>query len=319
MTTRTTKRYSSGAARDHSTVERLTNGLGWFSIGLGVAEIAAPGAVANMIGVRNSAKSRALLRLYGFRELAAGIGILTQSRPAGWLWARVGGDAVDLFSLAPAMGSTRNEKTKLSVAMASVAGVTAADVYCATQLSAGRQGSERSTAKVVRTIIVDRPAEEAYKFWHDFENLPRFMTYLESVRSTGDRRTHWVARGPAGARIQWDAEMVLDDPNRMIAWRFVDGSVFEHSGSVRFGRAPGDRGTLVRVEMDFSSNRAAAALGKVLQMDVGRRISHDLRNFKQVIEVGEVTQSDASVHPGMDPAQPEPVDHAAQPEPVYQQ
>lgn len=303
------RHHRQDATHDCSTTERLANGLGWFSIGLGVAEVIAPGMVANVIGVRNNVKSRTLLRFYGLRELAAGVGILTQYRPAGWLWARVGGDAVDLWSLASAMGSSRNEKGKLTFAMVSVAGVTAADVYCAQQLSGGTERSERSSSKVVRTIIVDRPAAEAYRVWHDFENLPRFMTYLDSVSYTGDRRTHWVARGPAGARIEWEAETVLDDRDHMIAWRAGQGSPFAHSGSVRFERAPGDRGTLVRVEMDYSSNRAAAALGKLLQMDVGQRISHDLRNFKQVLEVGEVTQSEASIHPGM---------HAAQPEPVYQ-
>jgi uncharacterized membrane protein len=251
------------------------------------------------------------LRLYGLRELAAGIGILTQPRPAGWLWARVAGDALDSSSLVAALGRPRNDKAKVVFAMTSVAAVTVADVYCARQLSAGNgegYGASRTT-RVVRTIIVDRPIEEAYDFWHDFENLPRFMTYLQSVRHTGDRRTHWIAKGPAGTRIEWDAETVTDQPNRMIAWRSVEGSSFGHSGSVRFERAPGDRGTLVRVEIDYSQNRSLAVLGKVLQMDFGRRIMHDLRNFKQVLEVGEVTQSEASVHPGM---------HAAQPEPVYQ-
>ena len=310
MASKQTQRYSGGEGREGSTMGRLTNGLGWFSIGLGLAEVAAPAMVASLIGVRDNAKTRTLLRLYGLRELAAGLGILTQSRPAAWMWARVSGDAADLYSLARAAGSRHNDKARVGFAIASVAAVTAADVYCAKQLSAGAQGAKESTeAKVVRAIIVDRPMEEVYEFWHNFENLPRFMTYLQSVRYTGDRRTHWIAKGPAGARVEWDAETIIDEPGRMIGWRSVAGSEFENSGSVRFERAPGDRGTLVRVEIDYSSNRTAAALGKVLQMDLGRRVSHDLRNFKQVLEIGEIVQSEASIHPGM---------HAAQPEPVYQ-
>jgi len=305
---------SGGASRDRSTTGRLTKGLGWFSIGLGLAEVVAPGAVAALIGVPNDTKQRTLLRIYGLRELGAGVGILIQPRPAGWLWARVAGDAVDLWSLASAMGSRRNGRARLSMAIVSVAGVTAADVYCAQELSGGLPGMQPGPARLVRTIIVDRPAEEAYRFWHDFQNLPKFMTYLDSVRYTADRRTHWVANGPGGARIEWDAEIVLDDPNRMIAWRSVEGSTFEHSGSVRFERAPGDRGTLVRVEMDYSATRTAAALGKILQMDIGQRIAHDLRNFKQMLEIGEVTQSDASIHTGMHPARPDAVEQ----EPVYQ-
>jgi len=292
------------------TVDRLASGLGWFSVGLGLAEVIAPGTVAGLIGIKPKQKTENLLRLYGLRELAAGIGILTQARPSGSLWARVAGDAVDLASLASAMANNRNDEGKLTFALASVAGITAADIYCAKQLSAAKSAngaSQPTSSRVVRTIIVNCSPEQAYNYWHNVENLPRFMTYLDSVRSTGDRRTHWVANGPAGTHIEWDAETVNDEPNRMVAWKAVDGSQFEHMGSVKFEPAPGQRGTLVRVTMDYSSTRTAAAMGKLLKMDIGRRINHDLRNFKQMLEVGEVTQSEASVHPGMHAAQPEPV------------
>jgi uncharacterized membrane protein len=298
------ERSAGGTARDRSTVDRLTNGLGWFSIGLGLAEVAAPGAVASLIGVRDTPKTRTVLRLYGVRELAAGIGIMTQLRPAGWLWARVAGDAVDLTSLASAFGGRGNRKAKVALSMASVLGVTAADVYCARRLG---QGAGRRPNKVVRTIIVDRPADEAYRLWHDFQNLPRFMKNVESVRYTGDRRTHWVAEGPGGARIEWDAETLIDEPNRLIAWRSAEGSPIQISGSVRFERAPGDRGTLVRLELEYLTGGAISAVGKLLQLELTRRVSEDLRRFKQVLEVGEVIESEASIHPGMHPAQPEPV------------
>lgn len=307
MTKRNVQSHRRKAADDASSVGRLAKGLGWFSVGLGLAEVIAPGAVAGLIGVRNKSKNRMVLRFYGLRELAAGIGILTQPRPAGSLWARVAGDAVDLSSLVSALSSPRNDGAKVGFAIASVAGVTVADIYCARQLSAGAQPGSARNSRVVRTIIVDRSPEEAYAFWHDFENLPRFMTYLQSVRYTGDRRTHWIAEGPAGANVEWDAETVADEPNRRIAWRSVEGSTFAHSGSVNFEHAPGNRGTLVRVELDYTRTPGAAALGKLLKMDIGRRIMDDLRNFKQVIEVGEVIQSEASAHPGMHPAQPEPV------------
>lgn len=298
------------AARSLSTGTRLAKGLGWFSIGLGLAEVIAPGAVAGLIGVRRRPKTRAILRLYGLRELAAGVGILTQPQAAGWLWARVAGDGVDLLSLLSAASEADNSMAGVALGIASVAGVTAADIYCAGQLSGGarRQSTETKT-RVIRTIIIGRPTDEVYNFWRDFENLPRFMTYLESVHYTGDRRTHWIANGPAGSTIEWDAETISDEPNRRIAWRSLEGTPFDHSGSVSFEREPANRGTLVRVDLDFSHSRGASAFGKVVQMDIGRRIMHDLRNFKQVLEVGEVTQSEASMAPGM---------HAAQPEPAYQ-
>ncbi len=295
-----------GVSGDRSSADHLTNGLGWFSIGLGLAEVLAPEAIAAICGVRRNSKQRTLLRLYGARELAAGIGILSQPRPAGWVWGRVAGDAVDLSSLAAALRDDRNDKARVIFALASVIGVTAADIYCAQALSSNGHQSNGNAAdtRVVRTIILNKSIEDAYAFWHNFENLPRIMDYLDSVRYTGDRRTHWIAKGPVGAQIEWDAETVTDTPNQTIGWRTVAGSAFDHSGSVRFEQAPGGRGTLVRVEMDFSGNRGAAMMGKLLKMDLGRRIMHDLRNFKQVLEVGEVTQSDASIHPGMHPAHP---------------
>jgi uncharacterized membrane protein len=281
--------------------ERIANTLGWFSVGLGLAEVIAPGALANMIGIRNETKTRALLRTYGVRELAAGVGILTQPRPAGWIWGRVAGDAMDLAALGSALQSHRTNKVRAAAATAAVIGVTALDVLCGQQLSTQTNGGRQSKkSKVVKTVIVERSPEEAYQFWHHFENLPKFMTYLDSVRVTGDRRSHWTANGPAGTKVEWDAELVTDEPNHLIAWRTVDGGKFSNSGSVRFEQAPGNRGTLVRVEMEPVSSVAT----KVLGADLGRRISHDLRNFKQVLELGEVTQSDASIHPGMHPAQP---------------
>jgi uncharacterized membrane protein len=303
MEMRQSQSYRNGGSYEshNHTAERIATGLGWFSVGLGIAEVIAPGAMANMIGVRNEAKTRTLLRTYGLRELAAGIGILTQPRPAGWVWSRVAGDAVDLASLGSALQSNRANKVRVAAATAAVIGVTALDVLCGQQLSTQTNGGERKkSAKVVRTIIVERSPEETYQFWRNFENLPKFMTHLDSVRTTGDRRTHWTANGPAGTKIEWDAEIVTDEPNRLIAWRSLEGSKFTHSGSVRFEKAPGNRGTLVRVEMEPGSSVAS----KVLGADLGRRISHDLRNFKQVLEVGEVTQSDASIHPGMHAAQP---------------
>jgi uncharacterized membrane protein len=295
---------------DLGTTDRLTKGLGWFSIGLGLAEVLAPRAVANVTGVRESRKNRSLLRLYGMRELAAGIGILSETRPAAWLWARVGGDVVDLSSLASALADEQNDKKRVAFSIASVLGVTAADIYCAQELRAqAKNGSEVSQTKVVRTIIVNKPAEEAYQFWHDFQNFPRFMTYLESVRYTGDRRTHWIAKGPAGMQIEWDADITIDQANRMIGWRSRGETFFEHAVTVRFDSAPGNRGTLVRFEIKFSSKRGAALLQKIVQMGLGPRISEDLRKFKQILEVGEVIKSDASIHPGMHPAQPEPVQH----------
>jgi uncharacterized protein YjeT (DUF2065 family) len=113
--------------------ERMASALGWFSIGLGLAEIIAPRALAKLIGVKGN--HDALLRVFGLREMMSGVGILMQPRPAGWLWARVGGDALDLAALGVALASPDSDREKVLGALAAVAGVTVADVICAIQLS----------------------------------------------------------------------------------------------------------------------------------------------------------------------------------------
>ncbi|WP_406696340.1 SRPBCC family protein [Singulisphaera sp. Ch08] len=102
---------------------------------------------------------------------------------------------------------------------------------------------------VTGSITINRPAEELYRFWRNFENLPRIMTHLESVQVTGDRRSHWKAKAPVGSTVEWDAEITEDRPNELIAWRSLEGADVENSGAVRFVPAPGGRGTEVHVEM----------------------------------------------------------------------
>lgn len=119
------------AGREDGGGEGLANALGWFSIGLGVVETAAPGAVAKFLGIPR--RDRAI-RAMGFREITAGIGILTKERPAKWLWARVAGDVVDLAMLgAAASPSQRRDRVAISAAL--VGGILALDVYCARRLA----------------------------------------------------------------------------------------------------------------------------------------------------------------------------------------
>jgi uncharacterized membrane protein len=289
--------------------ERLANALGWFSIGLGLAEIAAPRAVAQLIGVEDEDRTRKVLRGYGVREVAAGIGILSRPRPAGWLWGRVAGDIVDLSSLGSAMSSRRSNKARVGAATAAVIGVTALDVRCALELQRGATNGQTSRNDAVRrtkTIIVSRSPEETYRFWHNLTNLPTFMRHLESVQMTGDNRSHWKATAPGGKTVEWDAEIVDDQPNSRIAWRSLEGSDIYNTGSVRFEPAPGGRGTLVRVELQYAppGGIVGATIAKLFGEEPKQQIEDDVRAFKQVLETGEVIQSDASIHRGMHPAQP---------------
>ena len=272
--------------RSNGTQTRLARGLGWFSIGLGLAEVLAPAGVAKMIGVP---PHRALLRAMGFREIASGVAILAQRKPAAGVWSRVGGDAMDLALLGAAMKGDHTHKGRLAGAMAAVAGVTALDVICGARLSGNGK-----PLRVERSITIDRSPADLYAFWHNFEQLPSFMNHLKEVRSTGDNRTHWVAKGPLNSNVEWDAETINDRPGEVIAWRSIDGSDVDTAGSVRFQPAPGNRGTMVRVtfEYDPPGGKLGAAVAKVFGEDPSKQVNVDLRRFKQLMETGEIATTE---------------------------
>jgi len=156
----------------------------------------------------------------GLREIATGIGILTQRRPAEWLWARVGGDIIDLIALRKAFNSERAKPANIAIATIMVGGITALDARCDQQLSRSNGAETDDTVsdgigKVMKTILINRPPAELYRYWRDLQNLPRFMKNLESVELITDKRSRWTAKGPAGARVKWDAEIIEDRPSRM--------------------------------------------------------------------------------------------------------
>ena len=164
----------------------------------------------------------------------------------------------------------------------------------------------RGRIHVRRSVTVDRGREEVYAFWRDFENLPRFMEHLESVRITDGDRSHWTARAPAGRTVEWDAELTEDVPGERIAWRSLPGADVPNRGVVRFVPAPADRGTEVHVELEYDppAGRLGATVAKLFGEEPSIQVAADLRRFKQVLETGEVVRSDASIHRGMHPAQP---------------
>lgn len=290
--------------------ERLTQALGWFSIGLGLAQVAAPGTVANLIGLDDENDTqRNTLRVFGMREIAAGVGILSGRGTAGWLWGRVAGDAVDLASLGLALTDSETERTRVAASMAMVAGVTALDVLCARHAAGRPSGApqeDQRARQVTKTVLINRSREEVYGFWHDFGRLPGLIRHLESVETTGEKRSRWAVRGPGGATVEWEAEIVEDVPNERIRWRSLEGADIDNEGSVRFERAPGGRGTLVRVQLEYDPPGGAvgSAVAKLFRAEPGQQIEDALRAIKQVIETGEVVKSDASIHRGMHPAQP---------------
>jgi uncharacterized membrane protein len=281
------KRGGQGYAVAGSREQRLARALGWFSVGLGAAELAAPRGVAFAIGVNR--RHRLLLRLSGLREIATGVAILSRSRPTRWVRARILGDMLDLGMLGLAWRSRRARRGRLAVSGAAVLGVTAIDIACASMLS--REGAAQpGAARVLKSIAINRPADELYGFWHDFENLPRVMSHLRTVRKLDERRSHWMTEAPAGTSVEWDAEIVDDRPNRRIAWRSLPSSDVPNEGAVDFEPLPAGRGTLVRVTLEYRppGGQIGAAFAELFGDDPAQQIGADLRRFKQLLETGEI-------------------------------
>ena len=290
-------RYRNGRTLDP---ERLARGLGWFSVGLGMAEVIAPNSLSRLIGVHGE-RTKETLRAFGAREIGNGLAILADPRRAAWMWSRVGGDALDLGYLLNQLGRTDGDRQRVMRAMTAVGAVTALDALCALQLS--RHGThpevaqrrERSRAvKIERVVTINKPIEEVYRFWRTLENLPRFMRHLESVETIGPRRSRWRAKAPAGLTVEWEAEILQDRENEWIAWRSVEGSQIENSGSVRFQPAPGARGTEVRVQLQYAPPAGAVgrAVARLFGGEPDWQIREDLHRFKQLMEAGEIPISD---------------------------
>ena len=301
------RRREGNGGRPHE-AERLARMLGVFSVGLGLTQILAPHGLARAIGVEDDDQNSKTMRALGFREIATGVGLLTQRRLAPFAWGRVTGDAMDLALLGRAFGSRRSDHGRLAAAAAAVAGVTILDIVASQRLSrAGNGVSTREQGiQVHKAITISRAPEEVYRFWRKLENLPRFMSHLEAVRELDDRRSYWKVRAPLGATVEWTAEIVEDRPNELISWRSVEGSQVPNSGTVRFVRAPGDRGTEVHLDLRYDppARTVGATIAKLFGREPSQQVDGDLRRFKQVLETGEVVHSDASIHRGPHPARP---------------
>ncbi len=141
--------------------------------------------------------------------------------------------------------------------------------------------------KFQKTVRINKSREELYAFWHDFENLPRFMEHLEVVEMIDETRSHWVAKAPLGVKVEWDAEIVTDRVNEVISWKSIEGSQIEHTGSVRFDKSP-DGGTDVKVELAYNPPAGAVgvAFARLFGDEPSQQIDHDLDRFKELMETG---------------------------------
>ncbi len=144
--------------------------------------------------------------------------------------------------------------------------------------------------RVEQACTVSKPPREVYAFWREYTNLPKFQGMVERVDDLGGGKSHWVARGPLGVRLEWDAELIQDEPGRLIAWRSLPGADLDTAGSVHFAEAPGGRGTEVRVNVKFAppGGKLGVALAKLIGESPETQVRGDLHKLKQLLEAGEL-------------------------------
>lgn len=174
------------------------------------------------------------------------------------------------------------------------------DAYASVGLDTrhGRPKSEdelhRRGIHVRQSVTIDRPIGDVYAFWRRLENLPLFMHHLQSVEEIDERRSWWVAKGPANRDVAWEAEITEDVPNECVAWATTADADVPNAGRVEFRPAPGNRGTEVHVEIDYAppAMRLGALLARLFGENPKQQIAGDLRRLKSHLETGETATND---------------------------
>jgi uncharacterized membrane protein len=148
----------------------------------------------------------------------------------------------------------------------------------------GKKGVQNGI-KIEKTIYIQRSPAELYHYWRRLENLPKVMSHLECVERTNDRVSHWTAKAPAGQTVSWDAEIINEKENELIAWQSLEGSQVKTAGSVHFDETP-NGGTNLKVSLQYlpPGGKAGAVAAKFLCADPDQEISDDLLRFKESME-----------------------------------
>lgn len=164
-----------------------------------------------------------------------------------------------------------------------------------TATSKGQQASVKhgEGIKVEESVTINKSPLELYRFWRNFENLPLFMRHLESVQVLDNNLSHWVVKAPAGMTVEWDAQIINEKENELIAWRSLEGATINNAGSVQFKEAPNGRGTILKAEINYGAPGGLFGMNiaKLFGEEPGQQIRDDLRRFKQLMESGEIAST----------------------------
>ncbi|MBD6620203.1 cyclase [Komarekiella sp. 'clone 1'] len=204
-------------------------------------------------------------------------------------WASlIGGGALVLMGLR--QGSLRGALTALAGGGLIYQGATKQSTIQQAQEAMG----VNQPIKVEKTVTINKPADELYRFWHNFENLPTFMKHLKSVKVYNEKRSHWIANAPLGNSVEWDADILEDRENEFISWASVEGADVDNSGFVRFQKASGDRGTEVKVVLEYNppGGALASVVAKLFGEEPEQQIGDELRRFKMLMEAGEIATTE---------------------------
>lgn len=169
--------------------------------------------------------------------------------------------------------------------------------YCAVNHAIGRNSAQKvgSPVEVKTTVSVQKPRSEVYSFWRKLENLPRFMKHLEKVEELDQTRSRWTAKGPAGVgKVSWEAEILEDHQNEFISWRSLPGSTVDNAGEVRFKETPG--GTEIKAQMTYRlpAGDVGGVAAKLFSPMAEKMMKDDIRDFKKVMETGELPETGSS-------------------------
>ena len=155
-------------------------------------------------------------------------------------------------------------------------------------------GMNKSITVEKSVTISNKSPEELYRFWRNFENLPRFMKHVKHIRVIDNTRSHWISSAPMGGSVEWDADIIKDEENRLIAWASVEGADIDNSGFVRFKPAPAGRGTEVKVAIEYNPPGGAVgdAIAKLFGEEPQQQIGDELSRFKMLMEAGEIATNE---------------------------
>ena len=145
--------------------------------------------------------------------------------------------------------------------------------------------AKASNVNIQISSLINKPVSEVYAFWHDFENLPKFMTHLESVETIDSTTTKWTAKGPAGiGKLTWNAEIVKDEYERFIGWNSLHDSTIKNAGKVVF--TPIGETTQIDVTLSYHAplGIAGESAARLLNPYFKKWVENDIGNFKSYIE-----------------------------------